>query len=86
MLADATPLELVAPLAELFGTAADAGPADADSARTATERFGAFYHHAAPFSRRRLAALWDGCETDPLRAPDCRRQRRSAELALGPLP
>jgi hypothetical protein len=55
------------------------------SARTATERYGRYYHHAAPFEREALRAAWDGCEAALGPDPPCRAGRRQAESALGPL-
>jgi predicted membrane-bound spermidine synthase len=44
-----------------------------------TRRFHRFYHHAVPFDRERLAAVWRECRSDACEAP-----RRQAEEQLGP--
>jgi hypothetical protein len=45
-----------------------------------TERFLNFYHHAVPFDRRVIEALWSQCTFE-----ECEQPRRSAEEYLGPL-
>ncbi len=75
---------LVAPLARLFGE--DGGePPSPREALEAAERFRAYYHHAAPFSRAALASLFARCAGDPGRSAACRRGLARAEELLGPL-
>jgi hypothetical protein len=54
-------------------------------AQSATEHFSHFYHHAAPFRREALAALWSRCRPDPGDAEGCTRGRAAAEARLGAL-
>ncbi|MFP8882341.1 MAG: fused MFS/spermidine synthase [Myxococcota bacterium] len=54
-------------------------------ARRATNTFARFYHHAAPFDRGALLALWEACARDPDREPDCLTGLESAERKLGDL-
>jgi len=44
-----------------------------------TRRFVRFYHHAVPFDRRVLEAVWNECRTEA-----CDERRRAAEDELGP--
>jgi predicted membrane-bound spermidine synthase len=75
---------LVAPLARLFGAGPD-GASDPHEALEIAQRFATYYHHAAPFSRAALAALFARCEADASRRAGCQRSRAIAEQALGPL-
>jgi predicted membrane-bound spermidine synthase len=75
---------LVAQLAQLFG--AGDGPApSARDALEAAERFRAYYHHAAPFSRAGLAARFARCAEEPGRRAACARSLARVEERLGPL-
>jgi SAM-dependent methyltransferase len=47
--------------------------------------FAAYFHHAAPFSRRALAAVWAGCQDDPEQPQGCAEMKEQVELLLGPL-
>jgi hypothetical protein len=55
------------------------------AARQASSQFAEFYHHAAPFSRRALAELWDRCEATPAQREACRSARDEVEEVLGEL-
>jgi hypothetical protein len=75
---------LVAPLARLFGAGGDGTPSPRQ-ALEAVERFSTYYHHAAPFSRAALAALFARCAGDASRRAGCERGLALAEELLGPL-
>jgi spermidine synthase len=63
------------------GAGTPAGRATAFArARAATQRFLRHFHHAAPFDRRSLKALWRRCHTKA-----CEASRREFESRLGPL-
>ncbi len=51
----------------------------------ASELYAELYHHAAPFSRRALAKLWQRCESDPMQPQACALARENVEQALGDL-
>jgi hypothetical protein len=77
---------LVRRLLTLHETAED--PAAGDElaqAMAATNRFARYYHHAAPFDRAALAAVWRRCERRPELAARCREKRAVAERVLGEL-
>jgi spermidine synthase len=69
-------------LASLFASGDDGsfapGPAEA---KRATELFTRFYHHAAPFRRDALHAIWARCGSQKI----CERGRRGVEERLGRL-
>jgi predicted membrane-bound spermidine synthase len=73
-------------LARLFsdGETAPKGPGGLAAAKRATELFVDYYHHAVPFERRALAAIWRAC---PDRSDElgCRKDRAVTESALGDL-
>jgi predicted membrane-bound spermidine synthase len=79
-----TDAALVAPVAELFGSAATASVTPRE-ALEAAERFSDYYHHSAPFSRAALAALFERCERDARRRLACERGLALVEELLGPL-
>ncbi len=60
-------------------------PVSPGVARELTGLFERYYHHAAPFSRRALAAVWRDCARDPRREAACRSGLEDAERRLGPL-
>jgi hypothetical protein len=43
------------------------------------------YHHAMPFSRRKLLEVWRRCETDPKQAQACFLARMNLKRTLGDL-
>jgi SAM-dependent methyltransferase len=77
-----TPLELVEPLSLLYGNSGT-GPVSVEEALRASELFAGYYHHAAPFSRQALAAIWRRCVSDPAQRERCLAARDQAELSLG---
>jgi len=87
-LARAIPLHDVDRLAALFdplpSTPADGAHALAE-ARQATELFWNYYHHAAPFPRERIAALWRRCEGSGAPRAACRDGRMRTEQLIGRL-
>ena len=72
----------LAQIGELFGDgSAQLRPGAPVSRATATtQRFIFYYHHAIPFDRRALAAVWRACRTAA-----CVEPRRRFEASLGPL-
>lgn len=54
-------------------------------AQRTTDLFYRHYHHAAPFPRESLEAVWQECAAEPDRRSECDRERRRAEVHLGPL-
>jgi predicted membrane-bound spermidine synthase len=80
-------LALPAQLERLFlpdALPALAGPDAARFAREESERFIAYYQHAAPFRRDALARVFERCAASP-QADACAEVRRDAESVLGPL-
>jgi len=49
-------------------------------ARSLSAKFIKYYHHAAPFQRRALAAAWDAC-----RGEGCAEAREMIEAEIGAL-
>jgi predicted membrane-bound spermidine synthase len=83
----ATPLDRVGALSRLFADPPPA-PDGTDTLADATEAsdlFGRYHHHAAPFSRRALGERWRRCEADPAVRQRCRDGRAAAEAAFGDL-
>jgi hypothetical protein len=73
-------------LLPLFGVGTQEDrPVTPEEAARITDRFVAYYTHAAPFPRRVLAGLWQRCAEDPARQEACRAGRAAAELRLGSL-
>jgi spermidine synthase len=64
---------------------ASAVPVSPGVARELTSLFERYYHHAAPFSRGALAAIWRDCARDPARAAACQNGVAAAERRRGPL-
>jgi len=81
----AIPLELVPPLASLYGVGGRGRARPLDAAERATENFRRDYHHAASFSRRALAGLWRRCAGGDGDASRCAEARGRAERVLGNL-
>jgi SAM-dependent methyltransferase len=54
-------------------------------AKRMTDLFYRHYHHAVPFPRESLEAVWRACAREPDRRSECDRERRRAEVHLGPL-
>jgi spermidine synthase len=54
-------------------------------AQRTTDLFYRHYHHAVPFPRESLEAVWQNCSVDPDRRSECDRERKRAEVHLGPL-
>ncbi len=76
---------LVRALSRLFGGADGDGATSPQAAQQATSFYSRFYHHGAPFSRERLAAIWSRCGSDPAQRESCVEARREAEETLGSL-
>jgi hypothetical protein len=80
-------LSLVGSLSPLFGD----DPQDADAsrlaqhARSTTELFARYYHHAAPFSRELLAEIWQRCDADPAQRDACLAAREQLAETLDAL-
>ncbi len=72
-------------VARLYGSPLPDGNDAFASAQLAAALFLAYYHHAAPFPRAALAALWDRCESDPAKRERCRAARLEIERQLGSL-
>jgi hypothetical protein len=51
----------------------------------AAEPHAELYHHAVPFSRRKLLELWRRCEADPKQAQACFLARMDLKRTLGDL-
>jgi len=51
----------------------------------ATRLYADLYHHAAPFSPRALAQLWQRCASEPGDSPSCAEAREQALAAFGDL-
>jgi hypothetical protein len=84
--AGATKGQLVDPVARLYGDgpiATDGAADPVQAAIEASELYLAHFHHAAPFSRKALAAAWDRCEADAERGDRCRAARAEVERRLG---
>ncbi len=60
-------------------------PVSPGVARQLSALFERYYHHAAPFSRPALAAIWRDCARDPVRVAACQSGLQDAERRLGPL-
>jgi predicted membrane-bound spermidine synthase len=74
-------------LVRLLGDGAEPPASVLDLARFTREesaRFVSYYHHAAPFERSVLAALYARCEATS-QVAECREIRRIGESLLGPL-
>jgi hypothetical protein len=54
-------------------------------AQRTTDLFYRHYHHAVPFPRESLEAVWQTCAAEPDRRSECDRERKRAEVYLGPL-
>ena len=54
-------------------------------ARSATDLFARFFHHAAPFDRSALRQIWESCAREPEWKQGCREGLEDAELRLGAL-
>jgi len=76
-----TPLELVEPLVRLYGDTGT-GPVSVEEALRANELFARYYHHAVPFSRAALEAIWQRCASDPAQREHCLAARARAERNL----
>ena len=76
---------MVTRLAPLFGDPEpDRGQrVPLESARSATQRYSTYYHHAAPFDGDTLLDLWRRCEAPPERPQACRRGLEEARSLLG---
>jgi spermidine synthase len=77
----------MARLAQLFDAdvALANGEAGLALAKQSTQAFARFYHHAAPFSRRSLAAIWRACSRGRDSVEACRHDQAVAEGVLGDL-
>ena len=74
-------------LAQLFDAdvALANGEAGLALAKRSTWAFARFYHHAAPFPRSALAAIWRACSRGGDSVEVCRHDRAVAEERLGDL-
>ena len=77
----------MARLAQLFDVdvALANGEAGLALAKQSTQAFARFYHHAAPFPRRALAAIWRACSQGGDSVEACRQDQVVAEERLGDL-
>jgi hypothetical protein len=55
------------------------------AARQASDTFSRFYHHATPFDRGALLALWEACARDPEHEQECMAGLEATEKRLGSL-
>ncbi len=53
--------------------------------RQATDLFSRFYHHASPFDRGALLAIWEACARNPEAEQECRDGLEATERLLGNL-